>query len=79
MSRSAVEVTLELYELEALIGWHTDQKWKHADREEYSEAESTKRRLDELYGILNRRKHDLEVETAATRLLARVPASPVTE
>lgn len=78
MSRSAVEVTLELYELEALIGWHTDQKWRHADREEYSEAESCKRRLDELYGILNQRKHDMEVETAVNKLLPQVPAGIVT-
>lgn len=76
MSRSAIEVTLELYELEELIGWHTDQKWKHADREEYQEAESAKRRLDELYDILNRRKRDMEVEDAASRLLARIPAVP---
>ena len=31
-SRSAIEVTLELYELEALIGWHTDPKWRDAYR-----------------------------------------------
>ena len=78
MSRSAVDVTLELYELEALIGWHTDQKWRHADREAYFEAESCKRRIDELYGILNQRKHDMEVESAVDRLSNRVPAAPVT-
>ena len=74
-SRSAIEVTLELYELEALIGWHTDQKWRHADREEYSEAEICKRRMDELYAILTQRKHDMKVESAADRLMARVPKS----
>ena len=78
MSRSAIDVTLELYELEALIGWHTDQKWKHADWEEYSEAESCKRRIDELYGVLNQRKHDMEVETDVDRLLPRVPAAVTT-
>jgi len=78
MSRSAIEVTLELYELEALISWHTDEKWNHANREEYAEAESCKRRIDELYAILNQRKHDMEVESAADRIMARIPKAPVT-
>lgn len=51
-SRTALPVTLERYEIEALIEWHMEQRFRAADREEYADAQNHLNHEKELREIL---------------------------
>lgn len=64
-SRSAFPITLELYEVEALIDWHRDAEYKAADDYDYPTAENSKRRREDLEAQLLARRQALTAEAAA--------------
>lgn len=64
MSRSAVDVKLELYEIEALFEWHREKQWLLADKEEYREAADHQERAADLMQQLTERKAALAAEHA---------------
>ena len=52
-SRSAIDIKLEIYELEALIDWHRDNQYREADDQKYQEAANSQQRASELIERLN--------------------------
>lgn len=51
LSRTALDVKIELWELTALIDWHLEEKHHHADKEEFADAESHRKRAYDLARI----------------------------
>jgi hypothetical protein len=51
LSRTALQVKLERYEIEALVDWHIERKRNAADKEEYTDAEWHRKRAKELAEI----------------------------
>jgi protein associated with RNAse G/E len=51
-SRSAMDIKLEIYEIEALVQFHRDSQWEAANKEEYQQAANDKQRADELEEML---------------------------
>jgi len=66
-SRSALPVTLELYELEAIIEWHRDVEFRAADGRDYSTAESSKSRREGLEELLRSRREQMKADTARAK------------
>jgi len=60
-SRSAIDIKLEIYEVEALIDWHHENQYRSADRAEYQEAANSKQRSDELEGQLKAHRDALSL------------------
>jgi len=63
-SRSAFPVTLELYEVEALIDWHEGNEHRAADDYDYPAAENSKCRGEDLKEQLLARRQALTAENA---------------
>lgn len=61
-SRTAFPVTLELYEVEALIDYHRGSEYTAADDRDYSTAESSKSRREDLEGQLLARRKQIQAE-----------------
>jgi len=52
LSRTALTVRLERSEIQMLIDAIQELKWEAANKEEYGDADSYKRRIDELREVL---------------------------
>lgn len=61
-SRSAFPVTLELYEVEALIDWHRAEEFNAADDGDYSAAGCSKTRREALEEMLKSRREAMKTE-----------------
>ena len=61
-SRSAMSITLEIYEVEALIEWHRDNQWRYADKQEYQEAADSQSRASEIIEELTQHRARLAAE-----------------
>ena len=53
ISRTALSVKLERYEVEALLDWHISEKHRCADKEEFTQAEDHRKRAFELGQLLS--------------------------
>ena len=51
-SRSAADLKLEIYEIEALIQFHRDNQWEAANKEDYQLAANSKQRADQIEELL---------------------------
>jgi len=61
-SRSALPVTLEQYEVQALIDWHMDQEFRAADDSRYTEADGHRRRREAMKGALEAKGAEMRAE-----------------
>lgn len=61
-SRSAMDVKLEIYEVEAMIEWHHDNQYRFADSQQYREAADSQQRRSELIDQLNQHRAKLAAE-----------------
>lgn len=61
-SRSAMDLKLEIYEVEALIEWHHDNQYRFADKQEYREAADSQQRRSNLIEDLNQHRAKLATE-----------------
>lgn len=53
------------YELEALIDWHTEQKWECANKEDYLAADDHKKRIDYIRNELKQREIVKQFDTVS--------------
>lgn len=61
-SRSAFEITVEIVEAQALADWHRSNMHESADKLDYADAESSKRRADELDALVQKRISECKAE-----------------
>jgi hypothetical protein len=62
MSRSAIAVKLELYEIEVLFEWHRDQQWHTSEKKQYQDAANHQSRAADLMQQITDRKAELAAE-----------------
>lgn len=58
-SRSAMNVKLEIFEVEALIEWHHDNQYRFADDHKYRDAADSQQRRSDLTEELNQHRAGL--------------------
>lgn len=66
-SRTALDLKLEIYEVEMLIELHRENQWRQADKEEYEDADRSKQRAEQLACALTEHRIELSAHPPAER------------